>query len=162
MSMFEYNEKGKIVKFNYKDCTICSETFTGNCDYNGNECGGEYEAKEAYLKSIKIVEDLRKCEEYLLELCNSNQRNRNICEALTDLDECRLFLEAEFHKGDLSFHTYRIGSLKSRFCETGVSSYEDVVKRINLVFDQMKGKDEKITQLLENIIISMGKNPLCL
>ena len=113
-------------------------------------------AKKGYLKSAKIVEDLRKCEEYLLKLCNS-EHEKDICGSVADLDECRLFLEAEFHKGDLSFHTYRIGSLKSRFCETRVSSYEDVVKRINLVFDQVKGKDEKITQLLENIIISMEK-----
>ena len=117
---------------------------------------GELMEKNGYLKNIKIVEDLMKCEEYLLELCNSNQRNRNICEALTDLNECRLFLEKELHKGDLSFHTYTISSFspKSYFCEA-VSSYEEAVRRINLVFEKIKGEDEKAVKLLENIIISI-------
>ena len=91
---------------------------------------------EEYLKSAKIIKDLKVYVEYLRKLCNSKQK-KNIYESMRDLNECRLFLEQEFHKGDLSFHTYTIGSFspKSYFCEP-VSSYEETVKRINLAFRQ--------------------------
>ena len=115
---------------------------------------------EEYLKSAKIVEDLKICVEYLRKLCNS-KRGKNICESMSDLNECRLFLEKELHKGDLSFNTYTIGSLgpKSYFCEA-VSSYEETAKRINLVLDKNKAGDEKVVKLLKNIIVLMGKIPL--
>lgn len=120
------------------------------------ELEGLRHSMEEYLKSAKIIEDLRVCIEYLRELCNS-KHEKNICKSMLDLNECRLFLKKELHKGDLSFHTYPIGY----FCEA-VSSYEEAVKRINLVFDKIKGEDEKAVRLLENIIILMGKNLLYL
>jgi hypothetical protein len=109
---------------------------------------------------VKTIEDLKKCVNCLLESCNS-KHEKNICQAVKDLDACRLFLEQELHNADLSFHTYTIGSFspESYFCEA-VSSYEEAVNRINLVFNEVKDGDEKIARLLKNIITSMGKNPL--
>jgi hypothetical protein len=115
-----------------------------------------------YLKSEKIIEDLKECVEKLLKLCNS-KRNKNICESMRDLNECRLFLEQELHKGDLSFNTYTIGSFnpESYYPEL-VSSYEDAAKRINLAFNKIKNEDDKAVKLLKGIVILMEKNPLCL
>lgn len=116
--------------------------------------------KKFHFNAVKTVEDLKKCVDYLLELCNS-KNEKNICESMRDLDACRLFLERELYKCDLSFHTYSMGSLspKSYLCEA-VSSYEEAVNKINLVFNKTKDRDEKIAQLLKNIITSMEKNPL--
>ncbi len=101
-----------------------------------------------YLKSEKIIEDLKECVGSLLKLCNS-KRDKNICGAMRDLNECRLFLEQELHKGDLSFHTYTIGSFspESYYCEL-VSSYEEAIKRINLAFDKIKNEDDKTVKLI--------------
>lgn len=115
-----------------------------------------------YLKGTKIVEDLRECEEYLRESCNA-KHEKDICEAMADLDVCRVFLEVKLYG-----HTYIIGSLcpKTYYPEP-VSSYEDAVERIALVFNRLKAKDENKNYTfpaakLENITALLGKNLLCL
>lgn len=82
---------------------------------------------------------------------------------MRDLNECRLFLEKELHKGDLSFHTYTIGSFNPEsYYPEPVSSYKEAVKRINLAFDKIKNEDDKTVKLLKNIVILTKKNPLYL